>query len=792
MVIRTLHKKLLRTVMRTRGQSLAVVMVVACGIACYICMNTTYLNLKLTRDTYYAEHRLADFEIMLERAPNSALFKVEEIPGVRQARGRMVEDVSVDIQGISEARIGRIISMPSPRRPVMNDLQVLAGRYFEPGAQDEVILSQKFAESNALAIGDRIEATIKQKKHSLRIIGLGLSPEYVYMIRNAQEMLPAPEKFGIMWVPEDFAESALDMKEACNNIVGRVDDPAQLDEILDRAKKVLDPYGVFAKVKGEDQISSRYLADEIQGLAVSATIMPTIFLGIAAMILLVVLNRLVRTERPFIGLLKAYGYSHATVALHYIQYALILGIVGCVLGFGLGQWLASGMIKIYVEFYQFPVLLSRVHPEVLARAMAIAMAAATVGALMAALRAARIQPAEAMRPEPPRSARRIWLERYQALWGCFNFTGKMIVRNISRNRFRAGLTIFGTMVSTGLLISGFFGMDAMYFAIDFQYRDVHREDVKVAFQTERGKDTYFELKQLDHVRYVEPLLEYPFEMASEWRNKDILIVGIPEDAELFRLKTFAGEDVPIPESGLVVSDKLARILGVGPGDRVTVKPLVGRVKKTVALTVRKVTQQFLGMNAYMDHEALSRILDEPFVMSSALLRIDAGAEDALSRDLKDVAGIASVSYSKDAYQALLDTLAASMNISNMIMIAFAGVISISIIYNVTAVALAERQRELASLRVLGLSPAEVGSILYCENFFLGVLGVILGVPFGITLSMWLVQAYDTELYRIPFHIETRTYIFSVVFVLTFVLLANLTVRRKIHSLDLVEALKAHE
>jgi putative ABC transport system permease protein len=410
MVTSALQKKLFRTILRSRGQSIAVIMVVTCGIASYICMNTAYLNLKLTRDSYYAEHRLADFEIMLERAPSTTIFKVEELAGVRQARGRIVEDVSVDIAGISAARIGRMISMPSPRRSAMNDVQVMSGRYFEPGAQDEVILSKKFAESNALAIGDRLSATIKQKKHSLRIVGIGLSPEYVYMIRNAQEMLPSPEKFGIMWVPVDFAESALDMKEACNNIVGLVDDATQLDEILDRANKLLEPYGVFAKVKGEDQISSRYIADEIRGLGVSATILPSIFLGVAAMILLVVLNRLVRTERSQIGLMKAYGYSNITVAFHYIQYGLILGAAGCVLGFGLGQWLANGMVKLYIQFYQFPLLESRIHVEVLVRSMGIAMSAAGIGALMAAVRAARIQPAEAMRPEPPRSAHRIWLE----------------------------------------------------------------------------------------------------------------------------------------------------------------------------------------------------------------------------------------------------------------------------------------------------------------------------------------------------------------------------------------------
>ncbi len=788
----SLHKKLVRTLLGSRGQSLAVVMVVVCGTAVYICMHATHLNLKLTRDTYYTQNRFADFEIMLERAPITALYKIEEIPGVRRVRGRMVQDVNVDIPGIDAPRTGRLVSMPSPRKEVINDVVVLSGRYFEAGALDEVILSARFAAANGLDLGDRIEAVVKSKKYSLRIVGLGLSPEYVYMIRSAQDFIPSMEKFGILWVPEEFAETALDMQEACNSIAGLADSEDQLDEILDRAGKILAPYGVFAKVKRENQISNRYISDEIKGLGVSATIIPTLFLGIAALILLVVLNRLVQTERPLIGLLKAYGYSNAAVAFHYVEYALALAAFGCLGGFAAGHWLAQGLISLYVEFYQFPLLESRVYPSVLARSMGMALVFAALGALSAAARAARIQPAAAMRPEAPRSARPVLLERIPVLWSSLSFTWKMVFRNMARNKLRSSITVFGCMVSTGLILIGFFGPDSIKFAIAFQFKEVQREDLRLAFQFEHGKDTLYEIQKFDHVRYAEALLEYPFEISAGWRKKEVMVVGIPRDAQLRRLKTFDGGEVEIEGRGLVLSDKLARTLNAGPGSTLALKPLMGRIKKTREVTVRAVSQQFLGTNAYMELEALSRLLDEPFAMNAALLRIDAEGGRELTKKLKDVSGVSSVIFSKDAYQSLLDTLAANLAISNGMILVFAWVISFSIIYNVTSVALAERRRELASLRVLGLTPSEVGRILYYENFLLGIGGIALGVPFGVGMCKLLVKAYDTELYRMPFHIEQRSYAIAVLLVISFVLLANLATRRKLRQLDLVEVLKQQE
>ena len=777
---------------RSWGQSLGVVMVVLCGIAAYICVFSAYLNLSLTRDTYYAQNRFADFEIRVDRAPETAVFKLERLPGVRKVRKRIVRDVNVDIAGVEEPRVGRLISMPARRRPVINDMVLLSGRYFEAGEQRVAVVSEKFAEANGLKLGDRFQISVDSKKYNLRVIGLGASPEYVYMIRNVQSLVPSPERFGILWVSEEFAEAALDMKSACNNIVGLVDDPDDLDVILEEADKVLDSYGVFAKTKRVDQISNRFVSDEIKGLGVSAQIIPTLFLGIAALILLILLNRMVRTERTQIGLMKAFGYSDWAVGFHYIEYGLILSVIGCLGGVPLGQWMAGGMMRMYVQFYQFPILESRIYPDVLARSMGITLIFATLGALSAAIQAARIQPAESMRAEAPSRVNRVWLEYLPMLWRRMSFTWKMILRNIARNRFRSSVNCFGVAISLSLLLMGFFMTDSIRYGMEFQFKDVQREDVKVSFQREQGRDVLYEVSRFPHVRRAEGVLEYPFEIRSGWRKKDIVVVGLAKNAELQKVMNFARVPFPLGDGGLVLSAHLAEQLAVGPGDQVTLKPLMGRIEGEFEVSVRAVAQQFIGTAAYMDHAALSRMLDESYVINSALLRLESGSRDALNKTLKEIGGISAVTFNEDAYQSIQNTLGQSMYITNTVLLIFAGVIAFSIIYNITAVSLSERQRELASLRVLGLSIREVGVIVYSENILMGALGVVFGIPMGMGICAMLVAAYSNDMFRLPFYIAQRTYVGSVLLTFSFVLLANLAVRRKIQHLDLVEVLKERE
>jgi len=790
--MRVLNRKLVRDIYRARGQAAAVTAVILVGIASYITMASAYRNLLLTRDAYYEEQRLADFFISLERAPVTDIYRLQQIPGVRDVRGRIVEDVDVDVPGNGVPKTGRIISMPDRRQPVLNDIVLLSGRYFDIGTANDVILSDGFAKANRLEPGDTIYANINNRRQPLRVVGTALSPEYVYLIRNPAELVPSPERFGILWLPQSFAELAFDMQGACNDIVGTVDDLSRVEPILDQAETMLDRYGVFLTISREDQISNRFLSDEIAGLAVSARIMPAIFLGVAAVVLLVLLNRMVRQERTQIGLLKAYGYGDWAVSGHYLRFALVLGVAGCILGFIVGQLLAGLMVRMYIEFFNFPILRSRVYPDVIVQSMGLSVFFAALGAFTAVRHAVRIRPAEAMRPEAPKTAHHTMLERISSIWRRLPFTGKMIARNVGRYKWRAALTILGVAIAAAMLFIGWFFMDSMDFMMDFEFNRVRRDDVRIALQREMGKNAWHEFSRMPHVRRAEPLLQYPFKVLNGWRSRDVGITGLLPEGRLLALEDTAGQPIQIPDHGVILGDHLADQLHVRAGDSITLRPLLGRIMRERVVPVAQVVREYFGVGAYMHLNTLSRLLDEPFAMNAVLLKTDPGASRRVNEVLRELAVVAGVEVKEDAYENIRRTLATSMRISNIMTVLFAGIIAFAIIYNSTMVSLAERQRELASMRVLGFSAAEVGRILYVENLMLSAVGLVLGIPLGIGGSRAIITAYETDLYRLPFEIGPRTYVYTVLFTVLFVVMANLTARRKVIRLNMVEVLKERE
>ncbi|MFP6595923.1 MAG: FtsX-like permease family protein, partial [Candidatus Hydrogenedentota bacterium] len=414
------------------------------------------------------------------------------------------------------------------------------------------------------------------------------------------------------------------------------------------------------------------------------------------------------------------------------------------------------------------------------------------GAAVAAYRASRIHPAESMRPEAPVIGHRVWLEQITAIWSRLSFTWKMIARNVSRHKFRSSLNAFGVMISTILLIIGFFAIDGMNYLMDFEYQKTQRQDVQVSFFLERNKDALYEAQRFDYVDYAEPLLQYPFTLTNDWRTKDVLIVGLQRNARLRRLMDTDERAVDIGEDGLVLSQKLAEMMSLNVGDSVMMKPMMGRVTREKEVKVTKIVQQYFGASGFMNIKALSRVLDEPFAMNAVLLATEPGKSRLMNDELDDIPMVSSVAVKQGTIDSMDETLNNQMEVMSFMIIFFAGMIAFSIIYNITSVSLSERERELASLRVMGFSKQEVGRTLYYENILMGIVGLILGVPFGMLLCKGLVTAFDTEMIRIPYHLEPSTFAISIACTSIFVIISNYAIRHKINNLDLVETLKERE
>jgi putative ABC transport system permease protein len=789
--MRVLHIKLLRNLGSMKGQITAIVLIIACGVASFVTVVTAYRGLEESRDAYYRRYRMADVFAPLKRAPRSVLHDLEEVAGVRRVEGRIVFEVTIDLPDLVQPASGRIISVPDRRGQIVNDLHLTRGRWFTTDGDREVIVSDRFAELHGLEVGDVLRVVMNDKKEALRIVGRALTPEFVYLIRGGGEFLPDPKHFTILWLSESFAEAAFDFEDACNDVVATLSRNADAAEVIRRFDDRLDRYGGAGAYEREDQLSNRFLSDEIDGLRGSATMVPAIFLGVAAFVLHVLMGRLVRTQRAQIAILRAFGYATRDLVVHFLQVALLVGVLGAVLGIAVGLFFARYVLGVYREFFDLPVLAFGVDGVAVGAGLLVSIVFSALGALGALRAAARLDPAEGLRPASPHVYHRTFLERLGILWRRLGFATRMILRNISRTKVRATVTISGVALAASILLLSFFGQDAMEVLMDTQFRLVDREDARVTFFEERGREALYEIRRLEGVRRAEAELIVGVRLRNGWRSRRTGITGLDPDHSLVGLLDRDLRPVALPRDGLLLSRKLADLLGLRVGDVVDVEVLYGR-KQRFRAPIESVVDEYLGVFAYARLDTLSRWIGEEDVLTGARLIVDPDHAEDLGAALKDQPTVASVSFKSQTVRNFRETIARSQDTSNTVLILFAGIIAFGVLYNAARISLSERERELGSLRVLGFNRREVGAVLAGENLLLAVLALIPGLGLGAFFAWLLTRLYETDLYRFPFVIHADSVLWTILVILFFAALANAAVIRRLNRMDVVEVLKARE
>ncbi len=773
-----------------KGSFLAIVLIVACGVASFVTVLTAYRGLKRSRDSYYARYRMADIFAPVKKAPRAAIQALETVPGVRRVAGRIVFDVTLDLARLDQPVSGRIVSVPDRRRRLLCDLHLVAGDWFEGDGTREAIVAKRFAEVHGLGIGDELPVIMNNKKEALRIVGVALSPEFVYLISGAN-ILPDAEHFTVLWLSESFAEAAFDFRDSCNDVLAVLDRGASPEEVIAEFDRRLDRYGAAGAYARKDQLSNRYVNDEIEGLKGSATLVPTVFLGVAAFVLHMLMGRLVRTQRGQIALLRAFGYTRAELIGHYLEMALLVGVAGVVLGSSLGIWFAFGLVGVYRDFYDFPVLDLSVDPVAVAVGCAVGLGFVVLGTLRAVLSVARLTPAEGLRPAAPRVYHEILLERSPLLWSRVGFSGRMVIRHLARTKLRTILAITGVALATGVLMLSFFGIDSTAELMDVQFRLVERQDARITFHNERSDAALFELRRMEGMRRAEAVLGVGVRLRHGHRHRRTGITGLDRDGTLHGLLDGDLRSVSLPRDGLLLSRKLAELLGARVGDELEVSVLTGK-KQRFRVPVENVVDEYLGAFAYADRKQLARWIGEDSALNGTLLSIDPRHATDVGRTLKRLPAVSSVDFRKDVVGSFNKTIQETQRIFSMVIILFAGTICFGVVYNTAGISLAERARELASLRVLGFTTAEVRAILTTENLLVSTAGLLPGLALGALFGWLLSRLYDTDLYRFPFVVSPHSVLKTVVAVYGFTLVANWAVGRKLKRLDLVEVLKARE
>tara|TARA_R110002110_G_scaffold18147_5_gene76432 strand:+ start:5171 stop:7534 length:2364 start_codon:yes stop_codon:yes gene_type:complete len=787
--MQAIDRKLLRDFKRLWMQALAIAMVLACGVAILLTAVGLYDSLSETRAAYYERNRFADVFAHATRAPLSVLPEISQIDGVLSHEARITGDAILDIPGRTRTAVGQILSYPETDDPVLNVPMLVQGRFPDPGTPSEVVVNAPFAEANGFALGDTFDANLKGQKRTLTIVGTALSPEFVYTI-GPGAMMPDDTAFGIIWMPERTAAAAFDMTGAFNDLSVSVAVGMPTEPVIDAIDDVLENYGGLGAYDRKTHQSDAFLDAELNQLKGMAAVLPPIFFAISGFLVSMVMGRIIALERSEIGLLKAIGYSNFEICLHYLMLAGLIALVGVLLGWGAGTWLARSTASQYAEFFNFPYVIFNVSYWVYAVAGLAGLATTSLGAAHSALQAARLAPAIAMQPPAPPRFRRSFVDDVMMRLRLTQPT-IMILRSLLRWPLRSLLTSVGLGMAVASVIASLFINDSLDEIVDLAFFQSNRQDAMLLFADDIPETALEDIRNLPGVLQAESQQFHAAILRSGHRSKRVAIEARRPGTDLSRALDVNQKPLTVPPGGILLSERLAARLDVQPGETVQVEFLTGR-RETFEVKVTDLAEQHLGLGAYMDFEYINQLFRQAPRLSTANVTLDTLQIDALHQAIKDIpllTGIIEMNVNRRSFQ---ETIEENIVVMNTIYIAIAILITVGVTYNAARIQLSERARELASLRILGFGKGEVSYILVGELMLIALIAQPIGWVVGAWIAQAMSSAFTSDLYAIPLVLKPATFAVASLIVLSAAFASAMLVRRRLDRLNLVAVMKTRE
>jgi putative ABC transport system permease protein len=784
-----LTRKLARDLWRVKGQASAIAAVIAVGVMMLVMMTGLVNSLQSTKAAYYAQYHFAQVFASVSRAPQSALQSLADIDDVVAVDRRISGGALIDFPAESVPIRAKVLSLPDVGSPILNRYLLTGGRAIRPNHNDEILLLDGFTKARSISLGDTLDVTLYGTQRRLTVVGFARSPEFIYTTAPG-EFAPDDKRFAVIWMSETALAAAFDLEGAFNEILLTLSPSANIDHIIEQLDNRLQPFGGRGAYARSEHLSERFVAEEIGGLAAMARSMPPIFLLVAAFLLNIVVSRMVQAEREQIGLLKAFGYSSIEISWHYLQFILLIALAGATLGSVAGLAAGDSMSEFYQLYFKFPVPHFTAYHSAIFLGYLVSLLAAALGASSVLSQVMRLTPAESMRPAPPADfSRSIQLQSW--LTHLLDQPTKMVIREIIRRPLRTLASIVGISITMALSVSMMSLLSGFDSALELNFGTVDRSSLAVSFIEPKSDKTLVELRRLPGVIKAEPFRQLGAILKHNRHRYRTAITGLVAEPELFRAMTTTHRPIYIRSEGIIISSTLADILEIRPGEMLTVDITEG-ARPILTLPVINITQTLLGVAVYTQLETLNRAMGQANRVSGAYLLIDAQKADGIYQQLKNMPTVAGVSIKSEArkeFKSLMDTGAGAMR---YLMALMAGIITYGIVYNSARIAFSERSRDLASLRVIGMTQAELGFILLGELGIIVFVALILGALMGYPLGLVVANAFSTDLYAIPALYSKASIGIAALAVILSSLISGWFIQRDLARLDLVTALKFSE
>ncbi len=779
-----LFKKTLRDMKISWAQSLALAVIIALGIAGLVSMAGAYRDLSSSYNYAYDTLHFADVDFSLQAAPSGIVEKIAHLDGVSAVTGRIIMDTGFDLPSGEPIR-ARCIGLPTQHQPAVDSLYIREGRYLQPGDKNAVLLESHFAQYYHLHPGDTITPIVNGKRTTMKVVGIASSPEYLVVSRSKQDVLPSPRTFVVLFVPLSQVQKTFSLADKVNDIIIIVKPGADRKAVIVSAQKLLEPYGVTATTRREHQPSNEALGLDLAGFKETAYLIPAFMFFVAAIAVYIMLSRTVHAQQPQIGLMKALGYSDSAVMLHYLTFALAIGVVGTVLGIAMGQPLASAITKVYAGTLGIPLVKTNLYVDLWAKGTLLMFVFLIGGGLGPARSSAKMPPATAMRFDPSAAlvkGRTSIVEKLIPL----PFWFRLPVRDVFRVRRRSLSTALGIIFSITLVLLGMAFLDSMNTLLHSEFTDIERWDMSALFSIPTNDAVLQQVRSWDGVKQAEPHMEIPSTLKANNKSQNVILYAMKPNTAMHPLhlvgKTNA-QSVALSGRKIVLTNYMAQKIGVKEGDIVQVTTPFG----VWNFQVGGLAKEYISAVAYISLDEAQKLAGAP-IFNALYLKVDPNQQVMIKRKLYHLPGTANVQI-KEGMQKDWDQFMGLYDAFVGIIFLFAVVLAFTLLFNTMTVSVLERQREYATMRAIGASGGRISWLMAMESVILWMLTLVPGLLLGWLVSYYAMSTFNSDLFVFYLTIKPMSYVLTSVGILVVMLLSALPAIRHVNRLNLAEAIK---
>jgi len=706
----------------------------------------------------------------------------EEIEKKEQALNQLKESLNFITDDEEKARTIELIRYAEVEIEKGKEELLAARKELESGKK-ELIQGEKQLEDAKTAIEEgkkRIEAERENLEKSKR-------EAFSELDKARRELVQGREEYEKGY--KDYLKAKKEGKEEIQKAREKI---AEEEEKLKDLKK--PEWYVLKRSETRDYIDYEMAADRIDAVA---SVFPVFFLAIAILVSLTSMTRMVDEERTYIGTLKALGYSNMAIASKYLIYAASASIIGCIIGLLIGfRVLPTVIFNAYRIMYIMPDVITEFNVTYAAVSSLIAILSTTMAAWIACRSELSETPALLLRPKAPKPGKRIFLERIHFIWSRMKFIQKVTARNLFRYKRRFIMTVLGISGCTALLVTGFGLKDSIVSIVTKQFDEIYKYQMIIELKDGLGKGSSDEV--LEFIKEDSRIKDYiltrqiAIDVGKGNIERSVNLV-VPEDTDkiydfIILRNRLTKEKLVIESDGVVLSEKIARILDANVGDEVYILDDNERIN----VRVTGITEHYADHYMYMSADLYEEIFDEDIEFQRILAHTadtERKFEDNLSKDILKLDNISSVSFITGISDSYKDIIG-SLNYVIVVIIISAGALAFVVLYNLTNINISERFREIATIKVLGFYDNEVANYIYRENVILTIIGTLLGLILGVFLHRFVIVTTEIEMMMFGREIRKVSFIYSAALTLAFSSLVNFVMYYKLKNVNMVESLKS--